>query len=211
MKLVVGLGNPGKKYENTRHNVGFEVIWKLAERNGAAGKGAARDKDKQGKDKLGKDKPGKKKFEGELQECQIGGERVLLLMPHTFMNLSGRSVRQALDFYKIPHENILLVCDDFHLPLGKMRLRARGTDGGQKGLADTIRQLGSNEIARLRFGIGPVPDHWDPADFVLGKFGKAEQELYDIEVVRSAEAVETWVGNGITQAMNQYNASPASD
>tara|TARA_B100000945_G_C20141215_1_gene483994 strand:- start:35 stop:604 length:570 start_codon:yes stop_codon:yes gene_type:complete len=187
MKLVVGLGNPGKKYENTRHNVGFTVIHKLAERHAAG--------------------PGKNKFEGELQECLIGDERVLLLMPHTYMNLSGISVRQALDFYKIPQENLLLVCDDFNLPLGKVRLRAHGTDGGQKGLADTIRQLGTNEFSRLRFGIGPVPEQWDPADFVLGKFSKSEQELYAIEVVRTAEAVETWVNQGITQAMNLYNAA----
>ena len=191
MKLVVGLGNPGKKYENTRHNVGFEIIRSLAERHAATGS--------------------KNKFEGELQECLIEGERVLLLMPHTFMNLSGRSSRQALDFYKIPTEDFLLVCDDFHLPLGKMRLRARGTDGGQKGLADTIRQLGTDEFARLRFGIGPVPESWDPADFVLGKFGKGQQELLTSELIRACDAVDTWVGKGITQAMNQFNATPSQD
>ncbi|MCG8449184.1 MAG: aminoacyl-tRNA hydrolase [Pirellulales bacterium] len=191
MKLVVGLGNPGKKYENTRHNVGFEIIRSLAERHAATGS--------------------KNKFEGELQECLIEGERVLLLMPHTFMNLSGRSSRQALDFYKIPTEDFLLVCDDFHLPLGKMRLRARGTDGGQKGLADTIRQLGTDEFARLRFGIGPVPENWDPADFVLGKFGKGQQELLTSELIRACDAVDTWVGKGITQAMNQFNATPSQD
>ena len=208
MKLVVGLGNPGKRYENTRHNIGFAVVRKLAERNcvsDATSSGSNGGFNNRAAGAV------KSKFDGELQECQIGSERVLLLMPHTFMNLSGRSVRQALDFYKISHEDFLLVCDDFHLPLGKIRLRASGTDGGQKGLANTIAQLGTDEFARLRFGIGPVPEHWDPADFVLGKFSKAEQELHDIEVVRTAEAVETWAGQGITRAMNQYNAVPQQD
>ena len=191
MKLVVGLGNPGRKYENTRHNVGFEILSLLAERYASEGS--------------------KNKFEGEFRECLIEGERVLLLKPHTFMNLSGRSVRQALDFYKISLEEFLLVCDDFHLPLGRMRLRARGTDGGQKGLADTIRQLGADGFARLRFGIGPVPPSWSPADFVLGKFGKTEQDLLSTELRRACDAVETWVSRGIGPAMNEYNADPSRE
>jgi len=187
MKLVVGLGNPGRKYEHSRHNVGFEVIRQLAQRHAAPA--------------------GKSKFEGELLECLIGRQRTLLLMPHTYMNLSGRSVRQTLDFYKIPHDEFLLVCDDFHLPLGRIRLRPGGTGGGQKGLADTIQQLGTEEIARLRFGIGPVPDGWDAADYVLGKFSSAEQELLRSELVRACSAVETWIGQGIGAAMNLYNAT----
>lgn len=187
MKLVVGLGNPGGKYEATRHNIGFEVVDHLAQRHAAD--------------------PSKQKFEGELQECLIGGERTLVLKPHTFMNLSGRSVRQAIDFYKIELEDVLLVCDDFHLDLGVIRLRARGTDGGQKGLADTIRQLGTNEFARLRVGIGPVPDRWNAADFVLGKFSKTEQKKLESELIRLCDAVDTWVSQGMAAAMNQFNGT----
>ena len=190
MKLIVGLGNPGGKYGGTRHNIGFEVVERLALRHTADA--------------------AKKKFEGELQECLIGSERTLLLRPHTFMNLSGRSVRQAVDFYKIEIENLLLVCDDFHLDLGVLRLRVRGSDGGQKGLADTIRQLGTDEFARLRVGIGPVPDRWNPADFVLSKFSTTEQELLESEIIRICDAADTWVQEGATAAMNKYNGEAAS-
>ncbi len=185
MKLIVGLGNPGGKYEATRHNIGFEVVQHLALRHHADAS--------------------KNKFEGELRECSIRGERALLLQPHTFMNLSGRSVRQAVDFYKIEIDDVLLVCDDFHLDVGTLRLRARGSDGGQKGLADTIQQLGTNEFARLRVGIGPVPDRWNAADFVLGKFSKTEQKIFEAEVIRICDAVDTWASDGITAAMNQFN------
>lgn len=185
MKLIVGLGNPGGKYEETRHNIGFAVVGHLARRHAADA--------------------GRKKFEGELQECLIGSERTLLLRPHTFMNLSGRSVRQAVDFYKIETEDVLLVCDDFHLDLGVLRLRAHGSDGGQKGLADTIRQLGTDQLARLRVGIGPVPDRWNAADFVLGKFAKTEQKLLETELIRICDAVDTWATQGTTAAMNGFN------
>jgi len=185
MKLIIGLGNPGGKYAGTRHNIGFEVLEHLALRHGAE---AAR-----------------KKFDGELQECLIGCERTLLLRPHTFMNLSGLSVRQAVDFYKMEIEEVLLVCDDFHLDLGILRLRARGSDGGQKGLADTIRQLGTDRLARLRVGIGPVPERWNAADFVLGKFARTEQKTLDREFIRICDAVDAWVSQGITAAMNSFN------
>jgi len=185
MKLVVGLGNPGRKYDGTRHNIGYDVIHSLADRHHAD--------------------PSRLKFEGELRECQIHGERTLLLMPHTFMNLSGRSIRQAVDFYKIDREDLLLVCDDFNLDLGILRLRAEGSHGGQKGLADTINRLGSNEFARLRVGIGPVPDRWDAADFVLGKFAKSEQSTVEDQIIRTCNAIETWITDGVDRAMNQHN------
>ena len=185
MKLIVGLGNPRGTYAGTRHNIGFTVVEHLAQRHAADGV--------------------KKKFEGELQECLIGSDRTLLLRPHTFMNLSGRSVRQAADFYKIAIEDLLLVCDDFHLDLGVIRLRVRGSDGGQKGLADTIRQLGTDEFARLRVGIGPVPDRWDPVDFVLGKFSTTEKQALENEIIRICDAIDTWVRSGSTAAMNKYN------
>ena len=150
MKLVVGLGNPGKKYENTRHNVGFEVVCELLRRYSPG-------------------KP-KTKFQGEFYETRLGGESVLLLMPHTFMNLSGRSVLAARDFYKIDNAEVLVVCDDLNLDLGRIRFRPKGSSGGQNGLADILTRLGSQEISRLRMGIGRVPDGWDAADFVLGRY-----------------------------------------
>src|SRR3954447_12227478 len=134
MKLVVGLGNPGSKYEGTRHNIGFEVIDRLAE--GGAGARFSR------------------KFDGLLAEAEIDFRRVLLLKPETFMNLSGRSVAQAVRFYKLELSDLLVVCDDLTLPLGKLRLRGGGSDGGQKGLRDISAQLGSEDYARLRLGIG---------------------------------------------------------
>ena len=185
MKLVVGLGNPGKKYEQTRHNIGYEVIAGLAQSVASA--------------------PGRLKFEGQTQEGLIGSEKILLLMPHTFMNLSGRSVKQALDFYKMSPTDLLLVCDDFNLPLGTLRLRPGGSDGGQKGLADTVRQLGTDQFARLRLGIGPVPTEWDPADFVLGKFGSQDRKTVDEQIKRACDAVRLWVEQGTLAAMNRFN------
>ena len=185
MKLVVGLGNPGRKYEGTRHNVGFEVVARLARECNAA--------------------PPRRKFDGEVSECPLGDEKSLLLAPQTFMNRSGLSVRQALDFYQVALEDLLVVCDEFQLPVGQLRLRPQGTDGGQNGLADVIRVLGTKEFPRLRIGIGPVPDRWDPADFVLGKFTSGEREIIDVEVARAADAVKLWANDGLTAAMNKYN------
>jgi len=199
MKLIVGLGNPGGQYEGTRHNIGFEVVEQLTRRHMLSSM--------QGPNSGQVASSSKKKFGGEVQECLIGSEAVLLLRPHTFMNLSGRSVRQAVDFYKIEMEDLLLVCDDFHLSIGTLRMRAGGTDGGQKGLADTIRQLGTNQFARLRVGIGPVPDRWNAADFVLGKFAKSELKLLRSELIRICDAVDTWVGEGVTATMNGFNGS----
>ncbi|QEG34272.1 aminoacyl-tRNA hydrolase [Bythopirellula goksoeyrii] len=188
MKLVAGLGNPGKKYEATRHNIGFEVVQSLAREFASS--------------------TGRLKFEGHLQECLVGTEKLLLLMPQTFMNLSGRSIQQTMDFYKISTDDLLVVCDDFHLPLGTLRLRPAGSDGGQKGLADTIRQLKTDQIARLRLGIGPVPEEWNPADFVLGKFTSQECKEVRNQVTRAHQAVQTWAEQGITLAMSQFNGGP---
>ena len=186
MKLIVGLGNPGRKYEQTRHNIGYEVIRRLAQQAGA---GTSRGR-----------------FDGELLDVQLPSGRALLLMPHTFMNLSGQSVRQAVDFYKLPTEDLLVVCDDFHLTFGNLRLRPSGSDGGQKGLADIIRRLGTNQFARLRVGIGPVPEQWNPADFVLSKFAGEEGKELDPLVARAAEAVGVWAAEGVDVAMNRFNA-----
>ena len=170
MKLIVGLGNPGRRYEGTRHNIGFCVLAELARRSGA-GRAANR-------------------FLGEVVEAESGGEKLLLVGPLTYMNESGSSVLAARDFYKLPNEELLVVCDDLSLPLGKLRFRARGSSGGQKGLADIVRRLGTEEFARLRIGIGSPPDGWDPADYVLARFAAAERPVIDEAVATAAEAVE---------------------
>ncbi|MEX2093749.1 MAG: aminoacyl-tRNA hydrolase [Pirellulales bacterium] len=185
MKLIVGLGNLGRKYDQTRHNVGFEVLDRLAER---FGDGSTKDK-----------------FDGRLMEARITGERVLLLRPHTFMNRSGESVGPAVEFYKLELSELLVVCDDFNLPLGKLRFRRDGSAGGQNGLADIIRRLGTEEFSRLRLGIGPVPENWDAADFVLGKFAAAERKAIDEVIASAADGAECWVSEGIETCMNRFN------
>lgn len=186
MKLVAGLGNPGRKYEQTRHNVGFHVAAKLAER-------------------FGQSTP-RSKFRGEVVEASIGTEKLLLLCPHTYMNRSGSSILAARDFYKLELAELLVVCDDLSLPLGKLRIRAKGSSGGQNGLGDIIQRLGSDEFPRLRIGIESPPPGWDAADFVLSKFSKDDRAEIDVAVSRAADAVECWVREGIESCMNQYNA-----
>src|SRR5262249_375414 len=153
MKLVVGLGNPGKRYEGTRHNVGFAVVDALAEGPSVSGF--------------------KSQFEAEVAEWHEDGEKGLLLKPETFMNLSGRAVRQALDFYQLGWIDLLVVCDDFNLPLGKLRFRARGTHGGHNGLRDIQGHVGTTEYSRLRVGVGAPPEE-ECVDHVLGRFKSAE-------------------------------------
>jgi len=186
MKLIVGLGNPGNRYVGTRHNVGFEVIAELARRHAAT--------------------TPREKFQAEVAEATIADQKVLLLCPLTFMNLSGQAVQPARDFYKVENGDLLVVCDDFALPLGTIRLRAQGSSGGQKGLEDILRRLGTEEVPRLRIGIGPVPEGWDAANFVLGKFSKEESAEATESMKRAADAVATWVRDGLAKAMNQYNA-----
>jgi PTH1 family peptidyl-tRNA hydrolase len=187
MKLIVGLGNPGRKYAATRHNVGFEVVAELARRF-ATGKV-------------------KEKFQAESVEASIDGEAALLLCPQTYMNKSGSSVQPARDFYKLENHELLVICDDFNLALAKLRFRARGSSGGQKGLADVIRRLGTEEFSRLRIGIGPPPEGWDVADYVLSKFDKVDLPEMEQAVLRAADAVVAWTREGIEYCMNEYNAN----
>jgi PTH1 family peptidyl-tRNA hydrolase len=185
MKIVVGLGNPGRKYQGTRHNVGFDVLDEIARKHGAAQR--------------------KAKFDGEMTEVALGGERTILLWPFTYMNRSGQSVGRARDFYKLENADLLVVCDDINLPLAKLRFRAHGSAGGQKGLADILRRLGTQEVARLRVGVGPVPEGWDATEFVLGKFGRDDAADIEQAVWRAADAVSDWIGRGVEFCMNQYN------
>ena len=185
-KLVVGLGNPGSKYDATRHNIGFELIDRLAAGSGTPGLRFA------------------SKFDGLLAETEIDFRRVLLLKPQTFMNLSGRSVRQALQFYKLEPADLLVACDDLSLPLGKLRLRREGSDGGQKGLRDIAAQLGTPGFARLRIGLGERNEQ-DAADFVLSRFRPAERPIVDDALILATQAVAVWVTQGIDAAMNRFN------
>lgn len=185
MKLLVGLGNPGHAYRDTRHNVGFEALDLLATRAGSPAR--------------------KQRFQGEVAQASIRGVPVLLLWPLTWMNLSGSSVLAARDFYKIPDSDMLVICDDFNLPLDTIRLRPSGSAGGQNGLADILARLGTTTIPRLRLGIGPVPRGWKPADFVLGKFAAEERDRVEAALQRAADAAEAWAGLGIQAAMNAYN------
>lgn len=185
MKLIVGLGNPGRAYEGTRHNVGFDVLEKLAARAGNPVRRA--------------------RFQGEVAQASLRNTSVLLLWPMTWMNLSGSAVLAARDFYKVENPDILVVCDDFQLQRGTVRIRGKGSSGGQKGLADITRRLGSQDIPRLRVGIGPVPAGWACPDFVLGRFTRDERADIDISIERSADAAEEWAGTGIEAAMNRYN------
>jgi PTH1 family peptidyl-tRNA hydrolase len=186
MKLIVGLGNPGAQYKNTRHNVGFEALALLANQYASSTPRA--------------------RFQGETVEATMGKERVLLLTPLTYMNLSGASVLATRDFYRIELQDTLVVCDDFNLPLGKLRLRPKGSAGGQNGLGDILLRLGSEEVPRLRLGIGPVPPGRDAAGYVLSRFAKDEQPIIADTIQRAAEAAAAWAQEGLEAAMNKYNA-----
>ena len=185
MKLVVGLGNPGRRYAQTRHNVGFAVVGELARRFGTGGV--------------------RSRFQGDVVEANLGGQQAILLCPETFMNRSGASVQEAQGFYKIPLEDLLVVCDDLNLPLGKLRCRPGGSAGGQKGMEDIIRRLGTEEFPRLRMGIGPSPEGWDWAAFVLSKFTREEVPQFEESVQLAADAVADWAKHGVQYCMNRYN------
>jgi PTH1 family peptidyl-tRNA hydrolase len=185
MKLIVGLGTPGRRYQNTRHNVGFETLRLVADR---CADGAE-----------------KEKFEGRIADAAIGGQRAVLLWPQTLMNRSGQSVLAAINFYQIPPNELLVVCDDFNLALGTLRFRRQGSAGGQKGLQDIIHRLGAEEFSRLRIGIGPVPEDWNAADFVLSRFSSAERPMIGDSIERAAAGVECWATDGIEASMNRFN------
>lgn len=185
MKLVVGLGNPGRRYEGSRHNVGFAVLGELAR-------------------KFAGSRP-KSRFHGDVVEVDLEGQKALLLGPGTYMNNSGASVQAAKSFYKLSDEDLLVVCDDLNLPLAKLRFRSGGSSGGQKGLEDIIRRLGTEEFSRLRIGIGAPPDGWDAADYVLGRFAEKEEAEIEEAVRRAADAVASWTRHGVEHCMNQYN------
>ena len=185
MKLIVGLGNPGRKYRGTRHNVGASVLAEIAR---TCGDGKA-----------------KSKFHAMVVEAELGGQRALLVTPTTYMNNSGACVQEAKRFFKIPNENLLIVCDDLNLPVAKLRLRPDGSAGGQKGLEDIIRRLGTEDFTRLRIGIGTPPEGLEWADYVLSKFTKQEAPEIEEAIREAAGAVAVWAREGTEVCMNQYN------
>ncbi len=184
--LVVGLGNPGDKFENTRHNVGFMTIDELAERRRVPVQ--------------------KLKYRALTNTVELAGTRVLLMKPVTYMNLSGEAVRQAADFYKIPPERVLVISDDVSLPLGKLRVRKSGSAGGHNGLKNIILHLGSEDFPRVKVGVGgkPHPDY-DMADWVVSKFAGEDKKTIDEAVKRAADAVECFLREGPDRAMNRFN------
>ena len=184
--LVVGLGNPGDKYENTRHNAGFMAIDQLADRG---------------------DFPVQRlKFHALTQQATISGQGVLVMKPTTYMNLSGDAVAEAAAFYKVPPEHSLVLCDDVSLPVGKLRIRLSGSAGGHNGLKHIIQRLGTDQFPRLKIGVGakPHPDY-DMADWVLGKFVGPDKTAMDEATLRAAQAVECYLKDGPQKAMNQFN------
>lgn len=184
--LVVCLGNPGDRYEGTRHNVGWMVADELGER---------------------KDIPIQRlKFKALTNTAELGGQRALLMKPVTYMNLSGEAVRQAADFYKIPPERILVVCDEIALPPGKLRLRRGGSAGGHNGLKNIIAHLGTEDFPRIRVGVGgkPHPDY-DLADWVLGRPQGEDKAAVADAVKRAADAVECYIKDGPDRAMSRFN------
>jgi len=186
VKLIAGLGNPGPRYAGSRHNVGYAVADELARRWTAdLSRHATR-------------------FEGLLGEAAVGGERVYLLKPTTFMNLSGRSVAAVTRFYRLAPADVLVVFDDLDLPPGRVRLRAGGSAGGPRGMEDVIRHLGTDQVARVRIGIGRV-HRAATVDYVLSSFAPEEREPITRAVAEAASAAEAWVRRGITAAMNEFN------
>ncbi|MBQ9765117.1 MAG: aminoacyl-tRNA hydrolase [Lachnospiraceae bacterium] len=191
MFIIAGLGNPTDKYTNTRHNVGFRVIDELAERNNIP--------------------LNNKKFKAVCGSGVIGGNKVLLLKPQTYMNLSGESIREAMDFYKIdPETELLVIYDDISLDVGQLRIRAKGSAGGHNGIKSIIAHAGTQTFLRVKVGVGEKPAGFDLADYVLSVFPAEERETIQEGIADAAKATELMLNDGIEAAMNQYNKKKQS-
>lgn len=186
MYIIVGLGNPDRQYRNTRHNVGFDVIDVIATKNHIT--------------------VGEKKHKALIGKGFVGGQKVVLVKPQTYMNLSGESVREVIDFYKIDEEHeLIVISDDISLDVGQIRIRKKGSAGGHNGLKNIILHLGHDRFQRIRMGVGEKPEGYDLVDYVLGHFSKEEREMIDEGARRAADAVEVMITEGADAAMNAYN------
>ena len=185
MYLIAGLGNPTREYEKTRHNVGFEAIDILADKAGTT--------------------VTEKKHKALYGKGYIGGQKVILAKPQTYMNLSGESIREIADFYKMEPENIIILCDDINLSEGQLRIRLKGSAGGHNGLKNIISHLGTQEFPRIRIGVGEKPRGMDLADYVLGRFPKEQQAVMEEAYRDAAEAACMMIEDGADAAMNHYN------
>lgn len=186
MYIIVGLGNPDKQYQGTRHNVGFDVIDAIAEKYNIA--------------------VDTKKHLAYVGKGVIEGQKVILVKPQTYMNLSGESVRSVVDFYKVdPEQEVLIIYDDVSLDVGQLRIRKKGTAGGHNGIKSIISHLGTNVFPRIKVGVGEKPKGYDLADYVLGKFSKAEQEIMQDGYKQAAEAAALIVQDNMEKAMNDFN------
>ena len=186
MRVIVGLGNPGEQYEHTRHNAGFDVMSILAAKLNTPIK--------------------KMKFQGLIGETLLGGEKLVLIKPQTFMNLSGMTVSEALNWYKIEPEEMLLIVDDIDLPFGQVRIRPKGGPGTHNGLRHIVQCTGTGDFPRVRVGMGAPPPQWDLADWVLSKFQTEEERKIAFDAyLLAADAALCWAEHGIETAMNRYN------
>ena len=183
--LIVGLGNPGARYENTRHNIGFRAVERFAAKHGLSF--------------------GKIEHKAQTASGTALGQRVLLAKPQTYMNISGESVQPLVSFYKVPPERLIVLTDDLDLPLGTVRLRKSGSSGGQNGLKHILQRLGTQDVPRVRLGIGRPPGRMDPADYVLSAW-KGDEAIIAVEMQdRAVAAIETWLTDGIELAMSRFN------
>lgn len=188
MKLIVGLGNPGRQYDKTRHNAGYMVIDRLA-------------------DKLARGATPKARFNSSLIDAKSGGEAVLLMKPTTYMNRSGAAIAEAVRFYKLlPATDVMVFVDDVAIPVGSLRLRPGGGAGGHNGLTDIEQALGTETYPRCRIGIGATPSYMDQADWVLGRFTDEEWDVIGPAIQKAADAAEVFLTSGLDAAMNRFNA-----
>ena len=186
MYIIVGLGNPKKEYDNTRHNIGFDVIDALAEDN-----------------RIGMTE---KKHKAIIGKGIVGGQKVILVKPQTYMNLSGESVREIIDYYKVDEtEELIVISDDISLDVGQLRIRKKGSAGGHNGLKNIIMHLGHDTFKRVKMGVGEKPKHFDLADYVLGHFSKEERVVMNESIKDACKAIEMMINDDVDGAMNIYN------
>lgn len=188
MYIIVGLGNPDRQYQNTRHNIGFDVIDVIADKNNITVK--------------------ERKHKALIGKGFVGGQKVVLVKPQTYMNLSGESVREVIDFYKADEKSeLIVISDDISLDVGQIRIRKKGSAGGHNGLKNIILHLGHDEFQRIKMGVGQKPEGYDLVDYVLGHFPKEEREIMDESAKRAADAIEVMIVDGADAAMNLYNSA----